>query len=72
MQKDANGERTEEEAVLFKSGLGVMSSLYASLSGTTVLMQRHVPSSAPAGINVEEWNSTPYGQRGWVRRTRVA
>ncbi len=36
MQKDKDGHRTEEEALLFKEGLSVMSSLYASLTGTTV------------------------------------
>ena len=72
MQKDAENKRTEEEAALFKAGLGVRSSLFASLSGTTVLMQRHVPSSAPAGSILKQWNSTSYGQRGWVRRAHVA
>ena len=62
MQKDANGERTADEKAMFKRGLEVMASLYASLSGTAVLQQRHVPACPPGQEGV--WNGTPYDERG--------
>jgi hypothetical protein len=71
MQKNADNERTDAEAAMFKAGLSVMSSLYASLIGTTVLMQRHVPPSAPHASFKEAWNSVKYEQRGWVRAPHV-
>ena len=43
-QKDPiTWDRTEEEDVVFRRGLDVMTLLYASLTGTTVLLQTEVP-----------------------------
>ena len=67
MQKDASGNRTDAEQKLFKKGLGVMSSLYASLLGTAVVVQSHVPARPLDLADDEVWNATPYEQRGWVR-----
>jgi len=71
-QKDANGARTAEEAASFKRALNVMGSLYASLTGTCVLLQRTV-STPPnqladdeAGGQVAAWNTVPYEERGWT------
>ena len=52
---------------MFKKGLGVMSSLYASLLGTTVVVQSHVPARPLDLADDEVWNATPYERRGWVR-----
>jgi hypothetical protein len=74
MQKDARGERTAEEREAFSRGLGVMASLYASITGTAVLVQRTVPprpAAAEGGGGAADeaamavWNSRPYGERGW-------
>ena len=35
--------RTEEEQAIFERGLPAMSSLYASIAGTCVIEQKHVP-----------------------------
>lgn len=51
-----------------KDGLGVMGSLYASLTGTTVLQQRSIPSKPPSILADDDpmlWNSRPYEERGW-------
>jgi hypothetical protein len=64
MQKDAHGQRSAEERASFERGLAVMGSLYASLSGTTVLRQRDVPSEAAEWRGA--WNGRPYDQRGWT------
>ena len=68
-QKDSNGERSTREQATFSRGLGVMASMYASLTGTTVLIQRNVPRQADGGVGgeatVTAWNGRPYGERGW-------
>ena len=66
MQKDADGNRTDEEAASFARGLKAMRSLYSSPTGTAVLLQRHVaerPAALPADV---VWNPTPYERRGCV------
>ena len=47
------GERTEEEQTSFKRGLGAMASLYASMTGTAVLLQRRVP-ARPQDVQMNE------------------
>ena len=47
-QKDAFGERTEEETARFKAALSVMGCCYASITGTAVLLCRLVPEMPPA------------------------
>ena len=42
-QRDRTGERTEEEATVFKRALSVMALFYASLTGTSVLQLKDVP-----------------------------
>ena len=42
-QKDEHGARTDEEARMFKRGLQEMGACYASMCGTTVLVQKTVP-----------------------------
>jgi hypothetical protein len=59
MQKDAEGNRTDEQGALFQKGLNVMSSLYASLVCTTVLTQCHVPKhlgDLPATSKMGGWH----------------
>lgn len=58
-QKDWSGRRTPEEARQLTRGLEVWPSLFASLTGTTVLQQRAVSPYADSGY------STPYEERGW-------
>ena len=67
MQKDADGNRTEEETESFKRGLKAMRSLYGSLAGTAVLLQCNV-SPRPDALLAEDdvWNPTPYDARGWT------
>ena len=57
MQKDASGHRTPTEQALFKEGLGVMSSLYASLTCTAVLMDT---SRGIAGLASAHPEATPH------------
>ena len=67
-QKGPNGEeRTEEEKRIFKRGLDVMGSFYASVTGTAVLQQRDIaiPPGAAVGFGPGEYNETPYEGRGW-------
>ena len=65
-QKDANGTRTDEEHASFKRGLDVMASVYASLTGTAVLLQRVVPETPTIGELAAVWNGTQYERRGWT------
>ena len=68
MQKDADGNRTDEEAASFARGLKAMRSLYSSPTGTAVLLQRHV-AERPAALPADAvWNPTPYERRGCARQ----
>ena len=58
--------RTADQTATFKRGLDVMASLYASLTGTTVLLQRLMPTRPATDVGTV-WNDTPYEARGWVR-----
>jgi hypothetical protein len=62
-QKDANGQRTDEEANTFGKGLAMMAALYASAEGTCVLRLTNVPAT-PEGAE-PPYNSTPIDGRGW-------
>ena len=68
-QKDEEGKRTDAEGETFGRGLRVMGFLYASVTGTLVLMRKHIPDalSVVAPSDVASYNSTPYDSRGWVR-----
>ena len=60
-------ERSEAEKSVFAQGLGIMGSIYASVTGTAVLQQRDIV-LPPGGAGKESYNPTPYdgdGGRGW-------
>ena len=65
-QKDGDIGRTAAENEVFKRGLDVMGSCYASVTGTAVVQRKHIP-PRPATIDAALYNSTPYDSRGWVR-----
>lgn len=64
-QKDERGERTADEARLFKQALGLMSDVYASPFGTMVLRHKAIP-PCPRGLD-GVYNDRPYNDRGWCR-----
>ena len=53
--------RSDSENKIFKDALGVMGSLYGSLTCTTVIQIKDIP-PAPAGF---QYNDRGYNDRGW-------
>ena len=67
-QKDEAGYRSAADTTIFQHGLGVMGSLYASITGTSVLQQRDIVLPPGAATGEGGYNPTPYDGdegRGW-------
>jgi hypothetical protein len=72
VQKGKDGsDRSEKEYAQFLAALNVMSGLYASAHGTTVLKLTEIP-PPPSTASADGWNSTPYEQRGWPKLEHYA
>jgi len=57
--------RDPEEEKKFQLGLARMASLYASITGTTVLQLTEVPPEPPDWFPTEKYNRRKYLERGW-------
>ena len=62
-QKDALGQRTDNEDVTFKQGLKAMGFLYSSAKSTTVLQLKTIPT--PPADYTGEYGTRSYDSSGW-------